>query len=177
MTRPARSLGALLGLACFLAATPGPAPADLLTEARTRDVAAHPACSECGMDRATFASSRHLVRYPDGSEVGTCSIRCAAVVLVANLGRGPAEVLAADQGGADSPEPLLPVARLVYLIDPDRPGTMSPVAKEAYSSKALAARNRGPRGRIVGFREAFEAALLELARGIRLAGEGRGRAP
>jgi hypothetical protein len=52
---------------------------------------------------------------------------------------------------------------------------MSRVAKEAYASKALAARRAGKQGRVVGFREALEAALAELAQSLPLADEARRR--
>lgn len=37
------------------------------------DVAKHPECPHCGMDRAKFAHSRMLYSYDKGTEMGFCS--------------------------------------------------------------------------------------------------------
>ena len=51
------------------------------------DLQNHPSCKYCGMDREKFGHSRVYIEYEDGTTVGTCSIRCAAVELARILTR------------------------------------------------------------------------------------------
>ena len=60
------------------------------------DIAALPECRYCAMDRQQFAHSRMLIRYQDGSQTATCSLRCAAVELAAELGKQPSAIEVGD---------------------------------------------------------------------------------
>lgn len=127
------------------------------------DIQDHPECLLCGMDRETFADTRHLLEYADGPAVGTCSIRCAAVHLVSSGFPGPARVLAADLSGRGPVPPLREVRYLTYALDPSKGGTMSPRSKRAYLQREDAAKSLGEGGRLIGFAEAVREALGEVA--------------
>ncbi len=151
-----------------LALVAGPGTIPLLAEEGVdrEDLRQHPECSYCGMDRTRFSHTRHLVVYPAGKSEGTCSIRCAATSLVTHSDLPPLRVLAADAGNPDTPEPLLPVSRLTYVIDPGVPGTMTGTRKWAYSSKVVAHASIAPSGRTTDFAGALESALAEIGRDL-----------
>lgn len=153
-TRLALALPLLLSLAAS-----GPAQ---VRSARP-DLQEHPECALCGMDREAFAETRHLLEYADAANVGTCSIRCAAVQLIQGGFPGPSRVLAADLSGRGPVPPLRDVEYLHYALDPSRGGTMSPRSKRAYLSKKDAAASLGEEGRVIGFAEAVREALGEVA--------------
>ena len=48
------------------------------------------------MDREQFAHSRILITYDDGSEVGLCSLHCAAIDLSLNLDKTPKSIAVGD---------------------------------------------------------------------------------
>ena len=53
------------------------------------DIAKHPKCPYCGMDRKQFHHSRMVVHYGDDLADGTCSLHCAAISLSLNIDRDP----------------------------------------------------------------------------------------
>jgi copper chaperone NosL len=71
----------------------------------------YPRCRYCGMERAKFSHSRHLLVYEADSAEGTCSIHCSAISLSLNMDRGPKAIYAGDAGAADEIRPLVLVAR------------------------------------------------------------------
>ena len=127
------------------------------------DVDDHPECALCGMDRESFADTRHLLEYGDGTQVGTCSIRCAAEHLVRAGYPAPARVLGADQSGKGPVVPLREVRYLTYALDPSKGGTMTARSKAAFLDKKQARRSLGEGGRLIGFAEAVREALGEVA--------------
>ena len=72
------------------------------------DIAKHPACPLCGMDRAKFAHSRVLIEYDDGSTYGACSVHCAAIDMVVNIDKAPQAVMVGDFNTKHSSMPKRP---------------------------------------------------------------------
>jgi hypothetical protein len=126
-------------------------PATAQVRSARPDVQEHPECTLCGMDRETFADTRHLLEYEDGTQVGTCSGFPA-----------PTRVLAADLSGKGPVPPLREVRYLTYALDPSKGGTMSPRSKQAYLKRADAVASLGEGGRPIGFAEAAREALAEV---------------
>ena len=60
------------------------------------DIKRYPSCFYCGMDRAKFAHSRMHLEYDDGSVLGTCSLRCAAVDMTLFIDKAPISLKVAD---------------------------------------------------------------------------------
>ena len=84
-------------LFCFIFAASCLIAASLcLAAGDTRD---HPSCPLCGMHRQTYAHSRMLFQYDDGSSLGTCSIHCAAMELALNRHKTVRALYAADRTG------------------------------------------------------------------------------
>lgn len=55
-------------------------------------------CDNCGMDRKAYGYSRMLIRFADGSQVGTCSLNCTVIKLDEQKGRPVQALLVADRG-------------------------------------------------------------------------------
>ena len=104
----------------------------------TNELVKYPRCRYCGMERAKFSHTRHLLVYEDDSVEGTCSLHCAAISLSLNMDRGPKALYAGDAGAPGAIKPLLPVERAHYVLDPSKPGTMTKSSKFAYGSRAAA---------------------------------------
>lgn len=133
------------------------------------ELAKYPRCPYCGMERAKFSHTRHLLVYEDDSVDGTCSLHCAAISLSLNMDRGPKAIYAGDAGSKDAIRPLVLVDKAFYVIDPSKTGTMTRVSKFAYADRALAeaaasveaAAKAG--AKIVDFNAALTAAYLGMA--------------
>lgn len=111
-----------------------PKDADPLTD----ELKKFPRCRYCGMERAKFTHTRHLIHYEDDSVDGTCSLHCAAIGLSLNMDKGPKAIWVGD-AGADAPlKPLIAVEKAYYVIDPSKPGTMTRVSNAAYADEAKA---------------------------------------
>lgn len=129
----------------------------------------YPRCRYCGMERAKFSHTRHLLVYEDDSVEGTCSIHCAAISLSLNVDRGPKAIYAGDAGSAEEIKPLVLVDKAFYVLDGSKPGTMTKVSKFAYaeSAKAEAATkveaSAKAGAKVVKFDEALKAAYLDMA--------------
>jgi len=91
-----------------------------------------PVCKLCGMNRETFASSRMLIEYSDGSKIGVCSIHCAAADMVRNLGKSPKAVWVADYNTRN----LIDARTAVWVVGGNKPGVMTKNAKWAFADKA-----------------------------------------
>ena len=123
------------------------------------DVKEIPACKYCGMNRETFAHSRMLIEYDDGTIVGTCSLHCVSVDLALNLDKTPKSILVGDYGQKG----LINAETATWIIGGKRPGVMTRNAKWAFANKADAEKFRQENdGRIAGFDEALEAAYKDL---------------
>lgn len=142
------------------------------TQPLVDELAKYPRCRYCGMERAKFSHTRHLLVYEDDSVDGTCSLHCAAISLSLNMDRGPKALYVGDAGAPvpkDSPKPLVLADKAHYVLDPSKPGTMTKASKFAYASRAAAeaaasadaAAKAG--ARIVNFDAALTAAYLGMA--------------
>ncbi|MDP1899043.1 MAG: nitrous oxide reductase accessory protein NosL [Rubrivivax sp.] len=135
----------------------------------TNELAKYPRCRYCGMERAKFSHTRHLLVYEDDSVEGTCSIHCAAISLSLNMDRGPKALYAGDAGAQDAIKPLVAVDKAHYVLDPSKTGTMTKSSKFAYASRAAAEAAAGTEAavkagaRIVDFDTALTAAYLGMA--------------
>ena len=138
-------------------------------EPLTDELKKFPRCRYCGMERAKFSYSRHLIVYEDDAVDGTCSIHCAAIGLSLNMDRGPKGLYAGDAGADGEIKPLVSVDKAFYVIDPGKPGTMTRVSKFAYADKAkaeTAARAEASAragARVVDFNTALREAYLGMA--------------
>ncbi len=134
------------------------------------DIVNHPSCPLCGMDRDKFSFSRMLIVYDDGSETGTCSIRCAAVDMVNNLDKAPLQIMVGDY----NTDELIDAETAVWVIGGNRPGVMSKRAKWAFAERAGAeafmAENKGT---MATFEEALQAAYSDLYEDTRMIRERR----
>ena len=104
----------------------------------TKELEKYPRCRYCGMERAKFSHTRHLLVYEDDSVEGTCSLHCSAISLSLNMDRGPKAIYAGDAGASGDIKPLVPVEKLHYVVDPSKPGTMTKVSNSAYANRAAA---------------------------------------
>lgn len=104
----------------------------------TNELDKYPRCRYCGMERAKFSHTRHLLVYEDDSVEGTCSLHCAAISLSLNMDRGPKAIYAGDAGAPDAIKPLALVDKMHYVLDPSKPGTMTKSSKFAYANRAAA---------------------------------------
>lgn len=124
----------------------------------------YPRCPYCGMGRAKWHHSRHLVVYDDGLVDGTCSIHCLAISLSLNLDRGPKAIYAADFGAEGKPNPLIPVDQASYLVGSGLPGTMSATSKMAFvSPEAAKTAHAEHGGELADFDQALKQAYLGMA--------------
>jgi nitrous oxide reductase accessory protein NosL len=125
----------------------------------------YPKCPYCGMDRAQFHHSRHLVQYGDNLVDGTCSIHCLAISLSLNIDREPKAIWAADFGSAEAVKPMLEVDHATYLIGGDLPGVMTGRSKKAFASGEAATAAQAKHGGETGdFNHALLAAYTDMAR-------------
>ena len=135
----------------------------------TNELDKYPRCRYCGMERAKFSHTRHLLAYEDDSVEGTCSIHCAAISLSLNMDRGPKAIYAGDAGAADAIKPLVLVDKMHYVIDSSKPGTMTKVSNSAYASRDAAEAAAGTEAatkagaKIVDFNAALTSAYLVMA--------------
>jgi copper chaperone NosL len=100
------------------------------------DIAIHPECPYCGMDRAKFAHSRMLLTYDDNSTLGFCSIHCAAVDMAMYLDRSP---ISFGVGDANTKK-LIDAEKAFWVIGGDKPGVMTRRPKWAFEKKSDADR-------------------------------------
>jgi hypothetical protein len=93
-----------------------------------------PVCKVCGMDRGTFAYSRMLIEYDDGTRVGTDSLHCAALDLASNTRRKPKVILVADY----DTKALIDARTAVWVIGGKKKVVMTVRAKWAFAHRAAA---------------------------------------
>jgi len=135
----------------------------------TNELDKYPRCRYCGMERAKFSHTRHLLVYEDDSVEGTCSLHCSAISLSLNMDRGPKAIYAGDAGAAEAIKPLVLVDKLHYVVDPSKPGTMTKVSNSAYANRASAEAAAGAGtaaqagAKIVDFNAALTSAYLVMA--------------
>ena len=123
------------------------------------DIQKHKSCPYCGMDREQYAHSRTLVTYDDGSEVGMCSVHCAAVELSLKLDKTPNSI----QVGDYNTKKLIDAEKATWVIGGNKPGVMSKNAKWAFEKKADAeAFISGNGGTLATFDQAMKAAYEDM---------------
>jgi len=93
-------------------------------------------CQICGMDRTSFAASRVLISFTDGTAVGTCSINCAHDAVSKNASKKIKNIKVADSVGTK----LIDAKKAAWVIGGRKQGVMSATAKWAFSDKAGADR-------------------------------------
>jgi copper chaperone NosL len=96
------------------------------------DVSKHKSCPHCGMDRGQFSHSRMLVVYDDGTEVGLCSLHCAAIDLAINIDKTPKTIYVGDF----NTKKLIDAEQAFWVIGGNKPGVMTKRAKWAFEKKA-----------------------------------------
>jgi hypothetical protein len=123
------------------------------------DVAKQASCKYCGMDRKTFAHSRMLVTYEDGSSMGTCSLHCTAIELALNIDKTPKSI----EVGDFKTKKLIDAEKASWVIGGSKPGVMTKRAKWAFESKADAdAFIKENGGKPASFDEAIKAAYEDM---------------
>ena len=96
------------------------------------DIQKHQSCSYCGMNRGAFAHSRMLIVYDDGTQVGTCSIHCAATDLSIHLDKTPRSIHVGDY----NTKKLIDAERAAWVMGGGKQGVMSKRAKWAFEKEA-----------------------------------------
>jgi copper chaperone NosL len=123
------------------------------------DIAKHKSCAYCGMDRQQFAHSRMLIVYDDATEVGLCSLHCAAVDLSLKLDKTPKTILVADY----NTKKLIDAEKAAWVVGGSKPGVMSKNAKWAFENKEDAgAFMTGSGGAAATFEQAISAAYTDM---------------
>ncbi|BCS98756.1 NosL family protein [Desulfoluna limicola] len=92
------------------------------------DIAEHADCPYCGMNRATFAHSRFLIQYNDGSSVGTCSLHCAAIDMALKIDKSPKALMVGDYQSKE----LIDAEKAFWVLGGDKMGVMTLRAKWAF---------------------------------------------
>jgi copper chaperone NosL len=111
------------------------------------------------MDRQQFAHSRMLIAYEDGTEVGLCSLHCAAVELSLKLDKTPKMILVGDYGAKN----LIDAEKATWVIGGSKPGVMTKSGKWAFEKKGDAeAFVSGNGGSIASFDQAIKAAYEDM---------------
>lgn len=123
------------------------------------DVKTHPSCQYCGMDREKFGHSRILIEYDDGTVVGTCSLRCAAVDLAIHIDKTPKGI----RGGDYYTKNLIDVEKASWIIGGSKMGVMTKRAKWAFEKKEDAERFKTESGgELASFDQAIKAAYEDM---------------
>ena len=135
-----------------------------------QDLAMHPECPYCGMDRAKFAHSRVYVVYDDGTTAGFCSIHCAAIDFAVNIDKGPQSIGVGDYNS----KALIEAETAVWVVGGDKPGVMTKRGKWAFEKQADAESFvKAHGGTIAGFEEALKAAYEDMYQDTKMIREKR----
>jgi len=120
------------------------------------DLAKHPKCPYCGMDRKQFHHSRMVVHYADDLADGTCSLHCAAISLALNIDRDPKALWVGDNAAEGDTKPLVEVEKASFLVGSKLAGVMTARSKVAYGSAEAAKVSQAANGgEIVDFDQAI----------------------
>ena len=123
------------------------------------DIHKYTECFYCGMNRAKFAHSRMLLKYDDGSALGTCSIRCTAVDMAFFIDKAPTTLHVGDY----NTKKLIDAENAFWVIGGDKMGVMTKRAKWAFEKKSDAEQFiKAHSGQIATFEEAMEAAYADM---------------
>ena len=128
------------------------------------DIAKHPKCPYCGMDRKQFHHSRMVVHYGDDLADGTCSLHCAAISLSLNIDRDPKALWVGDNAVEGDTKPLVEVEKASFLVGSKLPGVMTARSKVAYANADAAKASQAANGgEIVDFDQALLAAYTDMS--------------
>ena len=123
------------------------------------DIASHPKCAYCGMDRKQYAHGRVLLKYRDGSEVGLCSIHCAGL----DLALHPEKELSGIMVGTYNRRNLVDAEKAVWVLGGSKQGIMSIRGKWAFEKKEDAKAFTGNfGGSIASFGDVMTAAFEDM---------------
>jgi copper chaperone NosL len=95
------------------------------------DIKHYPECKYCGMNRETYAHSRALVEYDDGTVVGFCSIHCLSIDLALNTAKMPKATLIGDYYS----KKLIDAEKACWVLGGKKMGVMSIRGKWAFEKK------------------------------------------
>jgi nitrous oxide reductase accessory protein NosL len=116
-------------------------------------------CVICGMNRIAFAHSRMVIHYIDGTTVGVCSIRCAAVDMGQNDGKQVRTLQVADYSSLE----LIDARSATWVIGGNVPGVMTSLPKWAFArAEDATAFIKENGGEIASFDRAMKAAREEV---------------
>ena len=116
-------------------------------------------CKYCGMDRNKLTHSRMLLTYEDGTEVRTCSLHCAALDLMLNIGRAPTKVMVGDF----DTKAMIDAEKAFWVVDGGKQGVMSNRAKWAFADRQGAEAYVAANGGTIGtFEQALKAAFEDM---------------
>ncbi len=117
-------------------------------------------CAKCGMNRTSFAHSRMIVTYADGSSTGTCSLNCVVTDLTKAKGKSVKSFQVADY----NTKKLTDAKSAAWVIGGSKKGVMTPVAKWAFvNQKDADAFIKANGGKLATFDVALKAAEKEQA--------------
>ena len=123
------------------------------------DIGEFPNCPLCGMSRDTFAHSRMLVRYQDGSTFASCSLHCTALELAYHPGKVPVEIMVGDYASKG----LVNAENAMWVLGGSKKGVMTANAKWAFGNRTAAQEFINQNGgRIVDFETAMQAAYADM---------------
>jgi len=123
------------------------------------DIAAHPECAYCGMDRRQYAYSRVLLKYRDGSETALCSVHCAGLDLALHPEKAPAQIMVGAYDGGS----LVDAEKAFWVLGGSKQGVMSIRGKWAFEKREDAgAFMREFGGAISSFRDVMTAAFEDM---------------
>lgn len=151
----------LIGMTALLATAFGMIPIAPLaaTGLAQDDIAKHPSCPLCGMDRNKFAHSRVYIEYDDGSTFGACSIHCAAVDMAMHLDKGPKAIGVGDYENKN----LIDGEKAFWVIGGNKMGVMTKRAKWAFESQGAAERFiQQEGGKLSTFEDAMKASYEDM---------------
>jgi len=115
-------------------------------------------CKNCGMNRTSFASSRMVVTYEDGSSSGTCSLFCVVTDLREAKGKKIKSLQVADHDTLK----LIDARTATWVIGGKERGVMTDTPKWAFAMKEAAKEYiRESGGKLASFDEALALAKKE----------------
>jgi copper chaperone NosL len=138
--------------------------------AQPDDIAKHPSCPYCGMDRLEYAHSRVYLQYDDGSTFGACSLHCAALDIGFKIDKAPEAI----QVGDYNTKALIDAETAFWTVGGNKMGVMTKRAKWAFGKKEDAEAYINANGGVIcGFEEAMKAVYEDMYQDTRMIREKR----
>jgi copper chaperone NosL len=121
-------------------------------------VEAPKACQQCGMNRITYAYSRMVIDYADGTSDGVCSLNCAVEHMKKYPKKQVKSLMVADYATRE----LVDARTATWVVGGNKPGVMTAMPKWAFARKEDAQKFiKENDGRLTNFDEALDLALKE----------------